>query len=598
MFLSIVIPTHNRSLLLTRALQALYNGIGDSPDIEIHVVDDFSDFKHRNTNTSSCAQYGFHYHWLEKNRGPAHARNVGIQASKGKWVAFLDDDVCVDKKWFNSLKDAVSRADKATLGIEGITKSSGHSLWDSEVENLYGGLFLSCNIVYRREILTKCGGFDEQFSGPFAEDQELALRVKKWGNIVFNKGLVVHHMPRNIRLTTYLLESFSRMRMLLDAEFYFYMKHKDRYHAFRYADTFWEELLLILTKHSISTVRRRTLKQILFHPIQTAFLIISSLIEQLAAWIYVPVYLFHFFPDKSDLQDIHKGWEKTKKLWMIDNRVSPSIMQFNPNVLKSIYFRIKKTPVYNANEILKKTGIKSSSYSTRLFIRVDDMFLDNHELVNQFCDCIKQSGAPFLAAVTGQDLTKKENYGLIKNIVNAGGAIALHGFNHSGKYGPYPSEILQLSFPEIDHLTATVLQTNFPGEYKPIAFIPPFNAISWEQVVYLSNKFPIVCGGPESIRFTKYLFGPVFLNTGGLFFPSCYPFYDCSANILHYRITKEIIKSKAPVCVTVHFAAEASDSFASFTKLLNNFKTIMTDWNMLIRSDNKNHTKPAKALNQ
>lgn len=598
MLLSVVIPTRNRSLLLKQAIKALHNGIGDSPDVDIHVIDDFSDLKHKRTNKSLCTKYGFHYHWLEQNRGPAHARNIGIKASKGKWVAFLDDDVCVGKNWFNSLKCAVSSVDENMLGIEGVTKSLGNSLWDSEVENLWGGLFLSCNIVYRREILTKCGGFDEQFAGPFAEDQELALRVKKWGNIVFNKELIVNHMPRDIRLITYCLESFSRMRMLLDAEYYFYMKHKDRYHAFRYADTFWEELILILLKHSISTIRRRTIKQILIHPIQAVSLFISSLFEQLAAWIYLPVYVFRFTSDKPEVQDINKGWEKTKQLWKFNKNVSPSILQFRPNIFRPIYFRIKKTPVYNADEVIKKTGTKNNSSSTRLFIRVDDIFLDNHELVNQFCDCMKQSNTPFLAAVTGRDLIKKENFDLVKNIVNAGGAIALHGFNHSGKYGPYPSEILQLSFPELDHLNSTVLQANSPDEYTPVAFIPPFNAISWEQVVYLSRTFPIICGGPESIRFTNYLFGPVCLDTGGIFFPSCHPFYGRSANILDYRITKEIIKSKAPVCVTVHFPAEAGDGFVSFAKLLNRFKTIITDWNILPGSDNQNHTNPAGALNQ
>ena len=598
MLLSVVIPTCNRSLSLKRALKALHTCIDHAPDIDIHVVDDFSDLNHRNINRSLCAQYGFHYHWQEQNRGPAHARNVGIQASKGEWVAFLDDDVCVDNSWFACLKSTVSGADKNTLGIEGVTKSCGNSLWDSEVENLAGSLFLSCNIVYRREILTKCGGFDERFAGPFAEDQELALRVKKWGNIVFNTELVVYHLPRNIRLIAYCIESFSRMRMLLDAEFYFYMKHRDRYHSFRYADTFWEELLVILFKHCISTVRRRTLKHMLRHPIQAVFLILASLLEQLAAWLYLPVYVWRFTSDKPGLQDIDNGWEKTKELWKFDEKVPPSVMQFKPNVLKSIYFRIKRIPVYNACDVIKKTRTKSTSSSARLFIRVDDIFMDTPEPVNHFCDRMKQNDVPFLAAVTGQDLVKKENVDLVKNIVDTGGTIALHGFSHSGKYGPYPSEILQLGFPELDRLCSPVLQANVPDECKPAAFIPPFNAISWEQVVYLSRTFPIICGGPESVRFTSYLFGPLYLDTGGVYFPSCYPFYGCSARLLDYRVTREIITSKAPVCITVHFPEEADNGFISFVKLINTFKTIIADWRMLQGGENTKYSKPAGVHNQ
>ncbi len=596
MFLSIVIPTHNRSLSLTRALSALKDFIGNLSDIDVYIIDDCSNLKHKQTNASICKKCKFNYRWLEYNKGPAHARNIGIKASKGEWVAFLDDDVCIDNKWLLSLRNAVSSADETTLGIEGATKSSGNSLWDCEVENLSGGLYLSCNIVYRREILMRCGGFDEQFTGPFAEDHELALRVKKWGTIAFEKELVVHHMPRDIKLTSYCAESFSRMRMLLDAEFYFYMKHRDRYHTFRYADTFWEELLLMLLKHCIGTMRRRKLKNILLHPIQAVALFISSLFEQLAAWLYLPIYVLRFASYKPSLKDIDSNWAETKELWEFNKNVSPTVLQFSPKVFKSFSFRIKKTPVYNAKEIINKTGMINNPSSSRVFIRVDDIFFDDHELIRRFCKIIKLNEVPFLAAVTGNDLLKKEHFNLIGNIVDAGGAIALHGFSHKGKYGPYPSEVLQLSFPELDHLTSSIANASIPDEYKPIAFVPPFNAISWEQVVYLSKVFPIVCGGPESIRFNNYLFGPVVLNNGAVYFPSCYPFYDQSENLINYQTTKAVIKSHAPICITIHFPAEASDGFASCAKLINRFKTIITDWNVLIKNYNKDLNKPAKAL--
>jgi glycosyltransferase involved in cell wall biosynthesis len=597
MLLSLVIPTHNRSLPLKRALSALKNFIGDTPDIEVHIIDDHSNEKHKLTNISICKKNEFNYHWLETNNGPAFARNIGIKASKGEWVAFLDDDVCIDSKWLNSFKNAVANTDEKTLGIEGATKSSGNSLWDSEVENLSGGLYLSCNIVYRREILIRLSGFDEQFKGPFAEDQELALRIKKWGDIVFEKELIVHHMPRVFKLTTYCAESFSRMRMLLDSEFYFYLKHRDRYHTVRYADTFWEELLLILFKHSISTMKRRTLKNILLHPVQAAALFISSLIEQLAAWLYLPLYVLRFTFYKPNLKGAGINWAKTKELWGVKKKVSPSVLQFSPHAFKSFSFRFKKAPVYNSEEIIRKTSMINNTSSARVFIRIDDIFFDDHDLVNRFCKNIKLNRIPFLAAVTGNDFLKKEHLSLIGNIVDAGGALALHGFSHNGKYGPYPSELLQMGFPQLENSVSSIFNATISDECKPIGFIPPFNAISWEQVVYLSRMFPIICGGPESIRFNHYLFGPVVLDNGAVYFPSCYPFYNLSANLINYQINKAIIKSHAPICITVHFPAEASDGFASLFKLIRGLKTIITDWHLLFKDYNKNPNRSAKALN-
>jgi glycosyltransferase involved in cell wall biosynthesis len=593
MLLSIVIPTYNRSLYLKQALTVLKNFLPDMHDYDIHIIDDCSESPQRETNKTICNHCGAYYHLNTSNKGPAFSRNVGISHAKGEWIAFLDDDVYIDDKWFANLRNALLNSNENILGVEGATRALGTGLWDNEVENLNGGMYLSSNIIYRKEVLLRLGGFDEAFTGPFAEDQELALRIKKWGDITFGKDIVVYHMPRRIKLLEYLSDSFSRMRFLLDAEYHFFMKHRDRYHTCRHAHTFWEGLLQILFKNVISTLKRRKLLKLLFHPVQAFVLILSSLYEQFGAGVLSFRYIKRFLFDDSDYLPVNINHKATAALWKFKNEKTSLILKLRPSIIRSIFFRIKRKPVYTALPLLKKAGKLTHSESPRIFLRIDDLFLSDNELIEQLCDVMEQVKVPFLAGITCHDFTHGEYYQLIDRINKAGGAIGIHGFTHTGTYGPYESEILQLNYPEMDERIGAMMKTPVYKEIKPIAFIPPFNAISWEQIVYLSISFSVICGGPETARFTNCSFGPVSLDTGGIYFPSFYPFYNSCDNLLNSELIRSIIKSKAPICITAHLHNEATDGFNSLRKLANVLKSAITDWHSLctISQNSNSHKK-------
>jgi glycosyltransferase involved in cell wall biosynthesis len=83
---SIIIPTHDRPHLLTRAVESARAA---GTDVEIIVVDDAS----IDETAAVCRQLaGVKYIRLERNQGVAGARNVGIMASTSEFIAFLDDD--------------------------------------------------------------------------------------------------------------------------------------------------------------------------------------------------------------------------------------------------------------------------------------------------------------------------------------------------------------------------------------------------------------------------------------------------------------------------------------------------------------------------
>ncbi len=88
---SVIIPTHNRPQLLERAVESVLDQTYDN--LELLVVDDASDER---ADLEATFDFGaiadYEYIYLEENRGGAGARNVGLDAATGEYIAFLDDD--------------------------------------------------------------------------------------------------------------------------------------------------------------------------------------------------------------------------------------------------------------------------------------------------------------------------------------------------------------------------------------------------------------------------------------------------------------------------------------------------------------------------
>ena len=92
---SVIIPTYKRTDALKAALESILKQTYEN--LEIIVVDDNGvDSKEQKAVEVIIEQYKenpkIRYVKNEKNMGGAAARNVGIEASKGEYIAFLDDD--------------------------------------------------------------------------------------------------------------------------------------------------------------------------------------------------------------------------------------------------------------------------------------------------------------------------------------------------------------------------------------------------------------------------------------------------------------------------------------------------------------------------
>jgi glycosyltransferase involved in cell wall biosynthesis len=86
---SVVIPTRNRPELVANAVASVLEQ--DFKNLEVIVVIDGEDPQTREALDIFC-DARLHVISLTVNIGGAEARNVGVRAAYGEWVAFLDDD--------------------------------------------------------------------------------------------------------------------------------------------------------------------------------------------------------------------------------------------------------------------------------------------------------------------------------------------------------------------------------------------------------------------------------------------------------------------------------------------------------------------------
>lgn len=183
---SIIIPTYNRALELARALQSIYDQ--SYQDWEIIVIDNSSI-----DNTKGIVR-DFNDGRIKfisvENKGViAFSRNVGIRASRGKYIAFLDSD-----DWWapNKLEKSMSYLDSGFDFVyhdEWIVtpNSEFRRLKKIGVEGIRGNAFIelmtrpfsipNSSVILRAELLAKIGGLSEDADLITVEDFDAWLRI-------------------------------------------------------------------------------------------------------------------------------------------------------------------------------------------------------------------------------------------------------------------------------------------------------------------------------------------------------------------------------------------------------------------------------------
>lgn len=181
---SAIITTHNRLDLLKLAVESVYEQTYEN--IELIVVDDAS----TDGTKEYCEAQSFRYIYIppEESKGGNHARNIGVMAAKGKYVAFLDDD----DRWLpEKIEKQIALMDEQT----GVVYCARWDEWEGDASGSYrserpvkeeyiGDLSANCliynfaqtsQLMIRKSLILEVGGFDESLG--FWQETELLIRL-------------------------------------------------------------------------------------------------------------------------------------------------------------------------------------------------------------------------------------------------------------------------------------------------------------------------------------------------------------------------------------------------------------------------------------
>jgi glycosyltransferase involved in cell wall biosynthesis len=184
---SVIVPTRNRARRLDLALGTALGQSG--VDLEVLVVDDGSTDDTEGV-VSRLRDPRIRYLKRATRGGVSVARNVGIEAAGGAWIAFLDDD----DVWAPT---KLSRQVAATVAQGRAWSYAGEVLVDADLRILAGapppppeevvrGVERhnsvpagASNVVVGAEVLAAVGSFDPELT--IGEDWDLWIRLSRWG---------------------------------------------------------------------------------------------------------------------------------------------------------------------------------------------------------------------------------------------------------------------------------------------------------------------------------------------------------------------------------------------------------------------------------
>ncbi len=183
MRISAILPTRHRPALTQEAVESVLSQ--SRPPDEVIVVDDGS----ADGTAHALARFGKDLTIIrQEHAGVSAARNAGIRAARGEWIAFLDsDDLWLPGK-LRGQEDALTRPENADYRVaytnekwirDGTQRNQGH-----RHAKHTGWIYVRClplciispsSVIMRRDVFDEVGLFDEEL--PACEDYDMWLRL-------------------------------------------------------------------------------------------------------------------------------------------------------------------------------------------------------------------------------------------------------------------------------------------------------------------------------------------------------------------------------------------------------------------------------------
>lgn len=215
-----VICTHNRESYLDRCIRSVLDQKVTGGTFELLVVNNAS----TDGTPAVCARFAGEKNFRVVNEpvaGLSRARNRGWQEAAGRYVGYLDDDAVAVDGWLQGVLDAFGGDDPSPEWVGGpidLDWEAEPPGWiDAELRVSLGEIGLGDaprylepgerlgggNSFYRREVLEKTGGFDENLGrrkGALLSAEETALqhRIQSGGGRLYYHPAIriLHHVPQ------------------------------------------------------------------------------------------------------------------------------------------------------------------------------------------------------------------------------------------------------------------------------------------------------------------------------------------------------------------------------------------------------------------
>ena len=220
--LSVAICTKDRATTVRRCLDSLLL-LQNAYGFEVLVVDNAPSDQ---ATAALVKELPTVRYALEEHPGLNFARNRAWQEAKGELIAYLDDDVVVDRGWVAGLQEAFAENPDA-VGFTGLVmplkldttaqvlfektkgfrrgfdkKRFGRTLPGNSLYPCGAGIFgAGCNMAFRRNVLGELGGFDEALdtgaSLPGGGDLDIFYRIIRAGHaLAYEPSFLVFHEHR------------------------------------------------------------------------------------------------------------------------------------------------------------------------------------------------------------------------------------------------------------------------------------------------------------------------------------------------------------------------------------------------------------------
>lgn len=236
MFFSVVIPTYDRLPILQKCLQALEGQTFDSALVqgyEVVVVDDGSTDGTVPWLRQHQADLPHVRLFEQDHRGPAAARNYGVEVAMGDRIIFIDSDLVVLPGFLQAHAAALAAAQERSGGDRHFTYGRVVNTCNFDnptsepfkVTDYSQAFFATGNVAIPKHWLEQAGLFDTAFTLYGWEDLELGVRLK-------NLGLKLIKVPQAVGYHWHPPFSLDQVPSLIDKEIQrgrmgvlFYQKH-------------------------------------------------------------------------------------------------------------------------------------------------------------------------------------------------------------------------------------------------------------------------------------------------------------------------------------------------------------------------------------